>query len=185
MAFIKVKGKRHWDRSTQSKLVVEAAAHFLRHSYGPLLELFKKKTIDNVPAACACLASREWWLKLFQLDMVTANSKIGEANKATAEKNELLPEDEKKAKSPLRSMKHYPRVLIMDFAEGDEALVVFVPPGYGGGKNTEQSFIKDTQRCNFLLTRGKTSVTVLGHSCNNQEVADDPVQANPPLTAYY
>ncbi|KAI6800024.1 hypothetical protein KC332_g15826 [Hortaea werneckii] len=91
-----------------------------------------------------------------------------------------------KAKSPLRSLKNYPRVLNVDSAEGDEALVVFVDPGYDGGKTSEQGFIiKDTQRCNVLLTRGKASVTVLSNSCDNVEVTVDPVQTNPPLIAYY
>ncbi|KAI6861936.1 hypothetical protein KC343_g6368 [Hortaea werneckii] len=95
------------------------------------------------------------------------------------------PNGEKKAKSPLRSLKNYPRVLTVDSAEGDEALVVFVDPGHGGGKTSEQGFIKDTQRCNVLLTRGKASVTVLSNSCDNVEVTVDPVQTNPPLIAYY
>ncbi|KAI7314389.1 hypothetical protein KC315_g11377 [Hortaea werneckii] len=185
MAFIEVKGTRHVDPSTQSKLVVEPAAYFLKYCYGPLLELFKNKMSDNVLVVCAYSASRDWWLKLFQFDMVAANSKIVEANKAIAEENESLPDGEKKEKSSLRSMKHYPRVLTVDSAEGDEALVVFVDPGHGGGKTSEQGFIKDTQRCNVLLTRGKASVTVLGNPCDNVEVTVDPVQTNPPLSAYF
>ncbi|KAI7212526.1 hypothetical protein KC333_g7080 [Hortaea werneckii] len=129
MAFIEAKGKRHVDPSTQSKLVVEPAAYFLKHCYEPLLELFKNKTSNNVFVVCAYPASRDWWLKLFQLDMVTVNSKIGEANKATAEEKESLPGDEKNVKVPLRLMKHYADVLTMDSAQGDEALVVFVDPG--------------------------------------------------------
>ncbi|KAI6907788.1 hypothetical protein KC318_g3549 [Hortaea werneckii] len=155
MAFIEVKGKRHVDPSTQSKLVVEPAAYFLKYCYGPLLELFKNKMSDNVLVACAYSAGRDWRLKLFQFDMMAANSKIGEANEATAEEM------------------------------SDETLVMFVSPGYAGGKNAEQGFIKDTQRCNVLLTRGKASVTVIGNPCDNQEVADDPLQANPPLVAHY
>ncbi|GAB1732150.1 hypothetical protein NU195Hw_g8698t1 [Hortaea werneckii] len=139
---------------------------------------------DNVLVACAYSAGRDWWLKLFQFDMVAANSKIGEANKAIAEENESLPDGEKKPKSPLRSMKNYPRVLTVDSAECDEALVVFVDSGHGGGKTSEQDFIKDAQRCNVLLARGKASVTVLSNSCDNVEVTVDPVQTNPPLIAY-
>ncbi|KAI6909790.1 hypothetical protein KC318_g4729 [Hortaea werneckii] len=184
MAFIEAKGKRHVDPSTQSKLVVEPATYFLKYSYEPLLELFKNKMSDKFLAVCAYSASRDRWLKLFQLDMVTANSKVGEANKVTAGENESLLDDEKKVKFPLRSMKHYFRMLTVDAAEVDEALVVFIDPGHGGGKNAEQDFIKDMQRCNVLLTRGKASVTVIGNSCNNQEVADDPAQANPPLIGY-
>ena len=172
------------DLSTQSKLVVEPADYFLKYCYGTLLELFKNKISDNVLVACAYSASREWQLKLFQLDIRAANPKIGEANKAVAEENESLPDSEKKAKSPLRSLKNYPRLLTVGAAEGDEALVVFVDLVYGGGKNAEQGFIKHTQRCNALLIRGKASVTVIGNPCDNQEVADDPVQANLPLTAY-
>ncbi|KAI7259878.1 hypothetical protein KC343_g2748 [Hortaea werneckii] len=185
MAFIEVKGQRHVDPSAQSKLVAGPAAYFLKYCYGTLLELFKNKMSENVLVACAYAIGRDWWLKLFQFDMVAANSKIGEANKAIAEENESLPDGEKKAKSALRSLKNYPRVLTMDSAEGDEALVVFIDPGHGGGKTSEQGFIKDTQRCNALLKRGKASVTVLGNACDNVEVTVDPVQTNPPLIAYY
>ncbi|KAI7231025.1 hypothetical protein KC330_g6638 [Hortaea werneckii] len=185
MSFIEVKGHRHVDPSTQSKLVVEPAAYFLKYCYEPLLELFKNKTNDNVLVVCAYSATRDWWLKLFQFDMVAANSKIGGANKTIANENESRPDGEKKAKSPLRSSKHYPRVLTVDSAEGDEALVVFVDPGHAGGKSAEQGFVKDTPRCNVLLTRGKASVTVLGNSCDNVEVTVDPVQTNPPLSAYF
>ncbi|KAI7193186.1 hypothetical protein KC316_g6445 [Hortaea werneckii] len=121
MAFIEVKGKRHVDPSTQSKLVVEPAAYFLKCCYGPLLELFKNNMSDNVLVACAYSAGRDWWLKLFQFDMVAANSKIGEANKAIAEENESPPDSEKRVKSHLWSLKNYPHVLTVDSAEGDEA----------------------------------------------------------------
>ena len=88
MAFIEVKGQRHTDPSAQSKLVVGPVAYFLKYCYGTLLELFKNKMSDNVLVACAYSAGRDGWLKLFQFDMVAANSKIGEAKKAIAEENE-------------------------------------------------------------------------------------------------
>ncbi|KAI6788766.1 hypothetical protein KC360_g8617 [Hortaea werneckii] len=140
------------DLSTQSKLVVEPAAYFLKYCYGPLDKLIKNKISDNVNEVCAYSASREWQLKLFQLDIRAADPKIDEANKATAAGKELLPADEKVVKVPLRMMKHYAGVLTMDSARGDETVVVVVDPCYGGGKNAERGFTEHNVRSAEMIS---------------------------------